>query len=581
VATSIRKAPLAKAGATVSGLVACLLLLLVACANRVPEFAGPRSATVVLFVDGQSDSIVTEATTVRELLAEAGVELGDSDEVTPPLFTPLVDGLTIRVVRISESIEMIEQLIPFGRKIVRNEAMSANDPPRIVQGGKTGLQHLTVRIVYRDGLESDRQETQRTIMEPAQDEIVMIGVGATRGNLMFAGMLAYISGGNTILLRGNTAVPEQLNTGADLNNRVFSLSPTGSHLLYTRATTETDSFNALWVISTARGAEPRPLNITNVLWADWNPARTELLQIAYTTGKPVDRLPGWEANNDLWVGDVLQNEEAAFNARQLVEAYPATYGWWGGNLAWSPHGRLIAYSYADEVGVIDTQAGREDPSRVRLQRFTEYNTRSDWVWVPSLSWSPDGRYIAFSRPDNPPTAANESDTARFDTWAIDITTGVSGLFVEQAGMWGHPHWSPPVHTEATHETNTSQIAFLRATNPFDSQRSSYTLWLMDRDGSNARQLFPAAGENSRFALDQRSMAWGPSGHDIAFVYNNALYLLNLISGEAHRVTQDDTVIRNPSWAPYGQAIPAQVEASQIVPILTPQATSSPLRPPEE
>ena len=30
-----------------------------------------------------------------------------------------------------------------------------------------------------------------------------------------------------------------------------------------------------------------------------------------------------------------------------------------------------------------------------MQEFTEFNTLSDWVWVPTLTWSPDGRYLIF------------------------------------------------------------------------------------------------------------------------------------------------------------------------------------------
>ena len=74
---------------------------------------------------------------------------------------------------------------------------------------------------------------------------------------------------------------------------------------------------------------------------------------------------------------------------------------------------------------------------------------------------------------------------------------------------------------------------------------------MDRDGSNTRQLYPPAGENSRFPKGGEFMAWGPGGRDIAFVYDESLYFMNLDSGEARRITQDDSAIRNPTWAPYG------------------------------
>jgi Tol biopolymer transport system component len=437
--------------------------------------------------------------------------------------------------------------------------MGAEEPALIIQGGKAGLQEITVRIVYRDGLEFSRQETEIRIVEPAQDEIVMIGVGAAPGNVEFEGLLAYISGGNSVVLRGSSTFPEQINTGADLDRRVFSLSPTGSYLLYTRSTSSDEHFNALWFVSTDRGADPQPLGIFDVLWAGWNPNGIGRPQIGYTTGLPTEQLPGWEANNDLWLADLPlvdgEGEETEFEPQKLIEAYPATYGWWGGNYAWSPNGRYIAYSHADEVGIIDTEAESEAGQRIRLQSFTEYNTRAEWVWVPSISWSPDGTYLAF-----PQHAGDDPEATNFDTWVINVANGVGGQFIEQAGIWSYPHWSPATTDALDPSRETSQVAFLRANNPLDSLRSSYTLWLMDRDGSNARQVYPPVGENSSFPKQQQFMVWGANGGEIAFVYDEALYMFDLETAEARRITQDDAVVSNPTWAPYGAAIGVEFEA---------------------
>ncbi len=219
-------------------------------------------------------------------------------------------------------------------------------------------------------------------------------------------------------------------------------------------------------------------------------------------------------------------------SEQLIESYPATYGWWGGNYAWSPQGRFIAYSYANEVGVIDTETVNPALQRRQLQQFTEYNTRSDWVWVPTLTWSPDGRFLAFTNHDS-----SDPEKLAFSSWAVDVETGVNGRFVPDSGMWAHLHWNP----------SGSDIAFLKATDPLNSQTSSYTLWLMDGDGSNGRRLYPPPGELSRFPHEQTFMAWGPDGRDIAFIFDDALYLYNLETGAANRITQEDTAASHPTW----------------------------------
>ncbi|MCB0037105.1 MAG: DUF348 domain-containing protein [Anaerolineales bacterium] len=539
----------------------CSFLILSACADPAAQFSR-QPLTVTLTADGETQTLTTSATNVRELLEEAQITLSDTDEVSPPLFTPLTADLSVRIVRVTESIEIIERSIPFERKIVRSDTLGEEDPPRIIQGGQAGLEELTVRIVYRDGLEFERRVTQVNVVTESQDEVVMVGVGVTiPDNVTFGGVLAYISSGNAIIMRGATAFPEPLEIGGDLDRRVFTLSPTGSHLLYTRVPTNTSDstlFNSLWVISTVRGSQPRPLGVNNVLWADWNPSRTRALEIAYTTAIATDLPPGWEANNDLWLGDVLTDETAAFEPERLVDSYPATYGWWGGNYKWAPNGRYIAYSYADEVGIIDIETiatAQEEgeleegvQQRQSLKRFVEYDTRADWVWLPSLSWSPDSRYLAYSQHGGETPAE-----AVFDTWVIDVNSQVDGRFVPQAGIWGYPRWSPEEPA-----SQTSQIAFLRSIDPVDSLRSSYTLWLMDTDGSNARQIYPTAGEISYFSVDEQFMTWNGTGRDMAFVFNDDLYLLNLTTGNSFRITQNETVISHPTWAPYGTAVTADL-----------------------
>jgi len=530
-------------------LASLCFLALAACNGQSAVDAGPETFQVSLTVDGTTHNLTTDAANVRELLEEAGVSTEPTDEIAPPPFTPLQDGMAVSVVRVSEQIEVIEESIPFARRIVRSEAMGADESPRIIQGGRAGLQEIRVRVVYRDGAEVERQRTQVTLIEEPQDEILMVGVGANPGAVSFPGVLAYISGGNTVLLRGSTILPEQLETGENLDGRVFSLSPTGSHLLYSRIMSDTGQFNnTLWVVRTERGAEPQRLDVNNVLWADWNPSLTDSREIAYTTGNPVDQPPGWEANNDLWIASLRTNDDSLTNVRQVVDVYPATYGWWGGNYAWSPSGRYIAYSYADEVGVIDLEAG-DDEQRIQLHTFTEYNTRANWVWVPSLTWSPNGGYLAFTA-----HGGDGPEAMVFDTWVANVANGVAGRFVEQAGMWSHPNWSPFVDPASRRE---SQIAFLKASTPVDSLRSNYTLWLMDADGSNARQIYPPAGENSRFPRERQFMAWGPSGRDMAFIFNDDLYLFNVDDDSAYRVTEDDIAASRPTWAPYGAAITSE------------------------
>jgi Tol biopolymer transport system component len=516
--------------------------LIGACTQTPAAVTGDTAVAISLTADGETFNLTSEAPTVRELLAEAGITLGELDEVSPPLFTPLTPNMAIQVVRVREQLEIITETIPFERKFVRTDTMEANDPPQIVQAGRNGEQEVTVRIVFRDGLEAERIRMSVTPVTEPREELVMIGIGASRGSVSFPGTVAFISGSEAIMMRGTTAVPEQLNTGGGLDGRVFTLSPTGSHLLYTRTISETSSFNnALFVIRTDRSAQPRPLGVENVLWAGWNPARTDLRQIAYTTADPTSQPPGWEARNDLWLADLFENEGTPFNPQLVIDAYPALNGWWGGNYAWSPTGERLAYAYADEVGLVNPFQEIPRLQRRQLQSFPAYNTRADWVWVPTPSWSPDGRFVAFTQHNGLTDNVN-----RFDSYIVDIQSPLSLPIAAETGMWGHFHWTPAADDAA--------IAFLRALDPLDSLRSNYALWLMDRDGSNSRQIYPPPGENSAFSRDQYFMAWGPDNQQLAFIFAGNLFIYDRRTDTATQVTSDDILARHPVWAPYGAGL---------------------------
>jgi hypothetical protein len=546
-------------------LVCALLVALAACSATNPAaVVTPTAApatTITLVADGQTWAITTSAATVSDALAEAGVSLNPADEVEPPVETELSGAaisadpspLLVTVVRVTEALEVIPESIPYARQIVRSAEMSPDDPPRLLQPGRPGLQEVSVRIVYRDGLEAERWPTATTVIEPARDEIVMIGVGSNQDAMPLSGVLAYISEGRVIVLGGSTDSPRQLPIEGELDGRVFQLSPDGRSLLYTVGTAgdaDQGGFrNELWVIPADGVGNARSLQIENVLWAGWDPAALETPRIAYTTARSVALPPGWEANNDLWLLELPIDDSLPQPAPlRLIETYPAAFAWWGGAYAWSPDGGRLAYAFADEVGLLampdsSTATGAaltaEEPTRAVLRSFTEFDTGAEWAWVPALSWSADGRYLAFTE-----HAGEDLPADRFDLLLFDTTGDATTALVEGAGIWAVTHWSPAAASE-------SSLAHLRADDPVASEDSSYSLWLSNSNGDDARRVFPPEGESGLFARSNQSLVWGPDENLIAFIFDETLHFLDLATADVALVGDDDTGSSHLTWAPYG------------------------------
>lgn len=541
-------------------LFSCLLAL---AACTAPGWTRPDTQAIVLAepvkllveVDGTTQEISTNAETVGQALELAGIAIGPADEVAPPITTEIsVSGsnrpIEISIARVTEAIEVIPEGIPYQRRLVRSAEMSPDDPPRLLQTGSPGLQEVSVRIVFRDGLEVERWPVSTTIIEPPVDEIIMIGVSASRDITTVLGRLAYIDDGRAVLLQGSTNTPRQIPIDGTLDGRVFQLSPDGSYLLFTKTIEDAqDRFgNELWVIATAEGAQAQSLQIENVLWAAWDPAALDIPRIAYTTARSIALPPGWEAINDLWLLSLPLAGEQPLPTR-LIESYPAAFGWWGGSYAWAPDGRRLAYAFADEIGLIDISdsaaiqelnpVAASEPARTVIHTFTAYDTGADWAWLPALNWSADSRYLSFTD--------HAGDSGRFDLWLIDTLTGNKVVLREGVGIWSAAQWSP------ASALPDMKLAYLQANNPDEGLDSSYSLNLSDSDGSNARRIFPPAGEVANFARNSLSIAWGPDVNSIAFIVEDTLHIVDVTTGEVFRNATDDTISSHPTWAPYGAA----------------------------
>ena len=296
-------------------------------------------------------------------------------------------------------------------------------------------------------------------------------------------------------------------------------------------TEEEIPLNTLWMIETATvDAEPVRLEAENVLWAGWAPECESTptgtgCRIAYATGSPAEGSPGWKAENDLWVARPRARDGRLFGQRRIVEpSAGGAYGWWGTTYAWSPDGRSLAYARADETGLVRAYDGAQTP----LARFPPYRTYAPWVWTPTVSWSPEGKFIVTTLHGPAPTGEAPEDSPVFNVWALAANGRLTAELSSEAGMWAAPVYAPEGEI----------IAFGHARSPYASPTSGYDLYLMDRDGSNRRPLFPPQEE---IGLEYPEIAWGPGGDRLAVVYHGNLYLIYVTDGEVRQLTDEGSV----------------------------------------
>lgn len=519
-------------------LVGLLCLATVVGCQKQRE-ATPRVPFVKLIMDGEERHYETHVATVGELLTSAGIELGDLDRIEPAEYTVITDGLTITIVRVRHEVVPGEELVtPYERQIVQDTSVPAGES-RILEPGQNGIEQIIYRVVYEDDVEVERVPVRRITLQEARAETVLVGVRETFIPTPITGTVAFLSGNqevgyNAWLMRASSGSQRRLTSDGTLDTRVFKLSHDGNWLMFTRRLSDTLSnnrINRLWLINTTTdNASPVDLRLDDVLWADWSP---DSENIAYSTGEVAVSSPGWQAHNDLWTAH-LNKRLRLGDKREIIEGSASgAFFWWGSSYAWSPDRRFIAYANADSIGFVRLQDGKQ----TELRRFAPLNTYSQWVWVPELSWSPDSRFLTTVIHGPSITGDPPEDSQVFDVWVFDIERPLTAKQVNEAGIWAGPTWSSAYPEEAEGRTN-SQIAYGRARSPYESVSSGYDLFVMDRDGSNRKRVFPSDGD---VGLKTPRFAWGPTGRQLITIHQDDLYLIDLDQQLVRRLTIDSSV----------------------------------------
>ena len=172
---------------------------------------------------------------------------------------------------------------------------------------------------------------------------------------------------------------------------------------------------------------------------------------------------------------------------------------------------------------------------------------SKWSWRATLSWSPDNQLLLT-------TVHGQSDSSEpfgpefspvFNVAVTDAAGSFQADVFKNTGIWSTPRYSP-LFTPPGSDFVVGRMAYLQArdiTNSINPQ-AEYDLIVADRDGSNARVVFPAEGQPGLNA--PQHLAWSPDARQIAFIYQGNLWIVDVESLVANQLTLDGGA-SSPVW----------------------------------
>lgn len=144
-------------------------------AQRGMELAVRTERSVVIVADGREHRVRTNAATVREALAEAGLALRGQDTTSVPPESFPHDGQTLSVLRITGSKEVREKPVPF-RTLHRTDPRLARGTVAVVQQGRPGVRRVTYRVRTVNGVRQKPKRLHSEVVRAPRPQIVHLGI---------------------------------------------------------------------------------------------------------------------------------------------------------------------------------------------------------------------------------------------------------------------------------------------------------------------------------------------------------------------------------------------------------------------
>ncbi|GAA5079437.1 ubiquitin-like domain-containing protein [Streptomyces similanensis] len=133
--------------------------------------------TVTVMADGRARTVRTNAATVAEAVAEAGVTLSGQDATSVPPDGFPRDGQTVTVLRITGAREVREEPVPFGVRRVADPTLFSGTEV-VERPGEPGVRRVTYTLRTVNGVRERPRRVASEVVRAPRTQLVRVGTRA-------------------------------------------------------------------------------------------------------------------------------------------------------------------------------------------------------------------------------------------------------------------------------------------------------------------------------------------------------------------------------------------------------------------
>lgn len=135
-----------------------------------------RAVPLTIHHDGKKMKVVTNATSVRDVIEELGIRLRKRDELRPAGRVEPRPNMDVEVLRVGFKTETERITLDYDT-ILRRDPDLEYGARRVLQEGRTGLETVRYRVKYVNGEVVSRKALGSTVVRAPADRIIAVGAG--------------------------------------------------------------------------------------------------------------------------------------------------------------------------------------------------------------------------------------------------------------------------------------------------------------------------------------------------------------------------------------------------------------------